>query len=105
MRDIDLLEPYGAENPKPKFLASGLKLEGEPRKIGQGERHLSFRVRQGQTVMRAVAFGMADRVDELTSGGGHCCLAFTPKVNEWQGRTSVEIEVIDFRPTALAPLV
>ena len=105
MRDIDRLEPYGAENPKPKFLASGLKIEGEARKIGVGERHLSFRVRQGQSVVRAVAFGFADRVEDLMSGGGDCCLAFTPKVNEWNGRTSVEIEVIDFRPTALAPLV
>jgi len=105
MRDIDLLEPYGAENPKPRFLASGLKIEGEPRKIGVGERHLSFRVRQGQSVIRAVAFGMVDRLDDLMSGGGECSLAFTPKVNEWQGRTSVEIEVIDFRPTAVAPLV
>ena len=31
-------------------------------------------------------------------------LGVHPKVNEWNGRTSVEIEVIDFRPTALAPL-
>ena len=105
MKDIDKLEPYGAENPRPRFLASGLKIEGEPRKIGQGERHLSFRVRQGQSVVRAVAFGFADRLEELVSGGGDCCLAFTPKVNEWQGRRSVEIEVVDFRPTALAELV
>lgn len=104
MKDIDRLEPYGAENPRPKFLASGLKIEGVPRKIGVGERHLSFRVRQGQSVVRAVAFGFGDRLEELMSGNGDCCLAFTPKVNEWNGRTSVEIEVIDFRPTALAPL-
>ena len=104
MKDIDRLEPYGAENPRPKFLASGLKIDGVPRKIGVGERHLSFRVRQGQSVVRAVAFGFGDRLEELMSGNGDCCLAFTPKVNEWNGRTSVEIEVIDFRPTALAPL-
>ncbi len=105
MKDIDRLEPYGAENPRPKFLASGLKIDGVPRKIGVGERHLSFRVRQGQSVVRAVAFGFGDRLEDLMSGHGDCCLAFTPKVNEWNGRTSVEIEVIDFRPTALAPLV
>ena len=104
MKDLDRLEPYGAENPRPKFLASGLKIDGVPRKIGVGERHLSFRVRQGQSVVRAVAFGFGDRLEELMSGNGDCCLAFTPKVNEWNGRTSVEIEVIDFRPTALAPL-
>ena len=105
MKDIDRLEPYGAENPRPKLLASGLKLEGMPKKMGVGERHLQFRVRQGQTVLRAVAFGSGDRLEELMSGNGDVSLAFTPKVNEWQGRSSVELDVFDFRPTATAPLV
>ena len=41
---------------------------------------------------------MAERVEELMSDGGRCCLAFTPKVNEWQGFRSVELEVVDLRP-------
>ena len=104
LRDIDKLEPYGADNPRPKFLASGLTIEGTPRRIGQGERHLSFRARQGGTTVRAVAWGMGDRLDELMSDGGHCCLAFTPKVNEWNGHRTVEIEVQDFQPRKLAEL-
>ena len=97
MRDIDKLEPYGADNPRPRFLASGLQIEGMPKKIGEGERHLSFRVRQGGITMRAVAFGMADRFDDLMSVNGACSLAFTPKINEWNGYRSVEIEVVDFQ--------
>jgi single-stranded-DNA-specific exonuclease len=72
--------------------------------MGGGERHLNFRVRQGQTQLRAVAFGMADRIEELTSAGGHCCLAFTPKINEWNGRRTVELEVTDFQAGAQARL-
>ncbi len=102
--DLDKLEPYGADNRRPLFLAGALRLEGEPRKMGQGERHLNFRVRQGNTVLRAVAWGMAERVEELASAGGACCLAFTPKINEWQGRRSVELEVTDFQPGAQARL-
>jgi single-stranded-DNA-specific exonuclease len=97
LRDVDRLEPYGADNPRPRFLASGLTIEGVPRRIGTGERHLSFRVRQHDTLVRAVAFGMGERLDELMSAGGKCALAFTPKVNEWNGYKSVEMEVIDFR--------
>lgn len=105
VRDIDRLEPYGAQNPKPKFLAAGLKAEGV-RKIGTGEvqRHMDFRVRQGETVMRAVAWGMADRMDELLSAGGECCIAFTPKVNEWKGARKIELHVIDLKPGATAEL-
>jgi single-stranded-DNA-specific exonuclease len=98
LKELDRMEPYGAANPRPKFLASGLKVDGTPRRIGGGERHLSFRVRQGGTSIRAVAFGFGERLDELMSAGGECCLAFTPKVNEWQGHRSVEVEVVDFRP-------
>jgi single-stranded-DNA-specific exonuclease len=104
VQDLDRLEPYGAENRRPLFLAGGLRLEGEPRKMGQGDRHLNFRVRQGNTVLRAVAWGMAERVEELTAAGGACCLAFTPKINEWQGRRSVELEVTDFQPGEQARL-
>jgi single-stranded-DNA-specific exonuclease len=105
MKDVEKLEPYGAHNPRPKFLAAGVRAEGA-RRIGTGEvqRHMDFRVRQGETTVRAVAWGMADRLDELVSAGGECCLAFTPRVNEWQGQRRLEIEVLDLKPGATAPL-
>jgi single-stranded-DNA-specific exonuclease len=102
--EIDRLEPYGSENGRPLFLAGDLELVGTPRRMGGGERHLNFRVRQNGTVMRAVAWGMGERFDDLVSAGGRCCLAFTPKVNEWQGYRSVELEVADFQPGPRATL-
>jgi single-stranded-DNA-specific exonuclease len=96
--EIDRLEPYGAANARPVFLAGGLEVLGTPRRIGNGERHMSFRVRQHDTAMRAIAFGMGDRLEELMSDGGRCCLVFTPRVNEWQGYRSIELEVVDFQP-------
>jgi single-stranded-DNA-specific exonuclease len=104
LRDLDRLEPYGACNHRPVFLAGGLEVRGAPRKMGSGERHLSFLVRQQNTTLRAVAWSMADRVEELMAAGGQCCLAFTPKINEWQGRRSVELEVTDFQAGAQARL-
>jgi single-stranded-DNA-specific exonuclease len=98
LRDLDRLEPYGAENRKPVFLAGGVSVVGQPRKIGTGERHLSFRIGQAGTVLRAIAWGMAERVEELMSAGGACSVAFTPKRNEWQGRSRIDLEVIDFQP-------
>jgi single-stranded-DNA-specific exonuclease len=105
LRDIDKLEPYGAGNPKPKFLACGLKVEAA-RKIGTGDvqRHMDFKVRQGETVIRAVAWNMADRLEELTSANGDCCLVFTPKVNDFRGARRLELQVIDLRPGATAEL-
>lgn len=104
LREIDSLEPYGAENPRPVFVASQLQIEGTPRRIGNGERHLSFRVRQNDTTLRAVAFGLGDQLDDLMSNNGQCSLAFTPVVNDWQGYTSVEIQVKDFQPQIIPKL-
>jgi single-stranded-DNA-specific exonuclease len=104
MQAMDQLEPYGAGNPPPVLLADCLQVIGEPRKVGNGERHLSFRVRQGGKDMKVIAFGMADRAAELMSQSGQCCLAFTPRWNEWQGYKSVDIEVKDFQAGPQAKL-
>jgi single-stranded-DNA-specific exonuclease len=94
---IHQLEPYGAGNPQPLFLADRLQVVGEPKRVGGGERHLSFRVRQEGRHLRVIAFGMADRIPELMSQEGKCCLVFTPRLNEWQGYRAVELEVRDFQ--------
>ncbi len=104
VKDLDRLEPYGCDNDAPIFMAGDLRVEGEPRKVGQGERHLSFRVRQGSIVLKAIAFGMSERMEELMSAGGACCLAFTPKINEWQGRQSVDLVVEDIQAGPRAAL-
>ena len=104
MQAIEQLEPYGSGNPPPLLLADRLQIVGEPRKVGDGERHLSLRVRQNGKELRGIAFGMGDRYEELMSQGGQCCLAFTPRWNEWQGYKSVEIEVKDFQAGPQAKL-
>ena len=86
------------------FLAADLEIVGEPRRIGGGERHLTFRVKQGPASMRCIAWGLAERLDELLSGGRKCCLAATPKINEWNGYRSVELEVTDFQAGPVATL-
>ncbi len=104
LNDLDRLEPYGSANRRPVFLAGDVEVVGEPSRIGRGELHLSFRVKQQGTTLRAIAFGMGERVEELMSVGGRCCLAFTPKLNEWNGRRSVELEIVDLQPGPRAVL-
>lgn len=102
---LDALEPYGTANPRPRFLAAGLQIVDPPKKMGGGERHLSVRVSQGHTKMRAVGWGMSDRVDEIMSADGRCCLACVPKINNWNGYSNVELEIADFQAGATATLV
>jgi single-stranded-DNA-specific exonuclease len=97
------LEPYGNGNPPPLLLTGDVQILGIPRRIGN-DRHLTFRVRHHGKELRAIAFGMADRLDELMSAGGSCCLAFEPRINEWQGWSSVELFVRDFQSGPRATL-
>jgi single-stranded-DNA-specific exonuclease len=101
---VEQMEPFGAANPAPLLLADRVQIVGEPRKVGVGERHLSFRVRQNGKDIRCIAFGMADRMEEMMSQSGQCCIAFTPRLNEWQGYRNIEIEVRDFQPGPTAKL-
>jgi single-stranded-DNA-specific exonuclease len=47
---------------------------------------------------------MADRLEELLSANGECCLVFTPKVNEWRGERKIELQVNDLRGGGTAEL-
>lgn len=103
VKSLDRLEPYGSDNREPLFLAGDLRVE-EPRKVGKDQTHLSFKVRQDNVVLKAIAFGMADRLDELMSSDGNCCLAFTPKINTWNGRDYVDLHIEDLQAGARARL-
>ncbi len=107
LKGINHLEPYGIGNPRPLLLTGGLQIVGQPKKVGGGERHLSFRVRQEWLTLRAIAFGMAERLDELMSAGGQCCLVYSPRANEYppdSGRIHIDLEVADFQPGPRAEL-
>jgi single-stranded-DNA-specific exonuclease len=105
MKGVAALHPHGTGNRRPLFLAGDLKVVGEPRKCGQGERHLQFRVRQATgPILKAIAWNMAERTEELTSVGGACCLVFSPKINEWNGYTNIDLEVCDLQAGAVANL-
>jgi single-stranded-DNA-specific exonuclease len=97
IRDLDRLEPYGADNPAPVFLTGNLTIDGEPRILK--DTHMKFYVRQGgQQRVGAIAFYMADRLDELLSGGRQCSVVYRAKLNRWNGQESIEMEVVDFQP-------
>jgi single-stranded-DNA-specific exonuclease len=104
VQDLDRLEPYGADNRRPLFLAGGLQIVGEPAKVGGGDRHMSVKVKQQGSLLRAIAFSLADRYEELMSSAGQCCLVFTPRINEWNGFRRIDLEVVDFQAGLRAKL-
>ncbi len=92
--EIARLEPHGAGNPKPLLVANDCEVVGSPRTVGSDQAHLKFRVRQGNAVVGAIAFGMAERLKRLQSGS-FCSLAFHPKWNDHFNHGAVELEICD----------
>lgn len=95
--ELDRLGPFGCENPRPVFAATRVELAGPPRKMGEGDRHLSLRVRQYGTTIRAVAFGKGRWADEIESAGGPISISFAPGINRFRGRENVELQLLDWQ--------
>jgi single-stranded-DNA-specific exonuclease len=100
--ELDQLGPFGAENRRPVFAASGVELVGAPKRMGEGERHLSVMVRHFGITMRGVAFGKGEWADELTQHAGPIDISFQPKINRFRGQEKVEFQLLDWQPTRSA---
>jgi single-stranded-DNA-specific exonuclease len=102
VRQIDSLAPFGCGNPRPVLCATGVRLVEQPKKIGTTERHLSLKLVQGQTRIRGVGFGHAEWAEELAAAGGPLDIAYRPVINEYRGRHSVEVQLVDWRKSEVA---
>lgn len=96
VNDLKRLGPFGQGNPRPRWATSEVELQGEPRIVGQSGEHMQLTVRQGRIVRRGIAFGLAKHEQALRDYR-RCRLAFEPIINEFNGRRSVELQVIDFQ--------
>ncbi len=103
VQQIEQLAPFGTGNPRPILMVSRVCLAEPPKRIGRGERHLALRVDQGGARLRGVAFGQGEWAEPLAQVNGPIDLAFRPVINEFAGRRSVEMHVVDWRATERAP--
>ena len=96
--EIERLAPFGQGNKRPVLCASRVSLAEPARVIGAGGRHLSMTLVQHGTRIRAVAWGGAEWLPSLPQPGETFHVAFRPKINEFRGRRTAEMEVVDWRP-------
>ena len=97
VRELELLLPHGEGNPEPVFIAEGLRVVGQPSRVGGlSGRHLSLHLRQGDVALRGIGFSMGDLLAQVEQHSGQISIAFTPMVSKWRGE-SVELEIKDLR--------
>jgi single-stranded-DNA-specific exonuclease len=101
VEQIEQLAPFGQGNPRPILAAHGVTLAEPPKRMGSSERHLSVRLDHHGVKLRSVAFGQGDWAEELVQVDGPLEIAYRPVINQFRGRRSVELHLVDWRvPTS-----
>jgi len=101
VEQIERLAPFGQANRRPLLCAMSVSLAEPPRTIGGGARHLAMNLVQHGAKVRGVAFGGAEWLDHLPPPGQPFHVAFKPKINEFRGRRTAEMEIVDWRPAGM----
>lgn len=98
VKELESLGPFGAEHPRPVLATSDVTLAAPPQTMGNGDRHLSLRVKQGRDQFRAVAFGRAEWADEMAAVNGPISICYKTNLNRFRGRETVELHLVDWQP-------
>lgn len=94
LESLSLLEPFGNENPAP-VLYSVVKQVWPPKVIGKT--HLKLYLEQGGRFLEGIGFGLAHRKLTLIKKNLKLVIAFTPTINNYLNKTSIQLQVRDFK--------
>ena len=93
---LDALEPYGAGNGRPVFCLRGATLE-RAQNVGQN-RHLKLRLSKGSAQFDGIFFSAVAQNCGVAVGS-RVDAAFYLQVNEFRGNRSIQLQMVDIRPS------
>ena len=96
VEELSRLEPYGAGNPRPVFALLGATVDSI-QSVGQG-RHLKFHLSKGPCRFDAIYFSMTEAECGVTVGS-RVDAAFYLQANTFRGNTTLQLQLIDIRPS------
>ena len=93
--ELEMLEPTGHENDKATFVTRELGVL-HCRRVGEDGRHLKLRVANDSGAqLDAIGFGLGDWAKQMPR---RIDAAYHAEMNEWQGRRSLQLQLLDIRP-------
>jgi len=93
-KELNLLEPFGEENPFPTFVARNLKIE-DFMTLGKDNLHIKFWLKdENKNVYQALWWNSKNYVKHL-SVGMVVSIAYTPKLSTFNNKTSVDFIISD----------
>lgn len=92
---LQRLAPFGVGNPAPVFLSRGVQvMDAHP--VGANGAHLLLKLRDSQAIWDAVAF---DQAEPWEPGTARVDMVFTLGTDRWEGRNTLRLRVLDWRPS------
>lgn len=94
--DLARLQPFGFGNPQVQLVTRGVRLQMPIRRMGGDLQHARLSITDGHHVLDAVYWncGATWKPPELFD------IAFAPEINDFKGRSSVQLKLLDARPAA-----
>ena len=93
---LSQLEPYGAGNPRPTFALLGATVDAV-QSVGQGK-HLKLRLSKGTCRFDAIFFSVTEEECGVVAGM-RVDAAFYLQANTFRGNTTLQLQLIDIRPS------
>jgi single-stranded-DNA-specific exonuclease len=97
LAELEKLKPTGQGNPNVQFCARNLTHTKPLQKMGAQKQHVKLWVSDGNITHEAVWWHGGDKSLPV----GKFDLAFMPQINEFNGRRTVQLKVLDWRPSDL----
>ena len=97
IKEIEGLKPFGQGFERPKFADRGLRLKGM-RVLGKMKNALKLELADEKNrLCEGIMFGDAVTLQKELSGAGSIDIIYTPKINEYMGKRSIQIEIEEYR--------
>jgi single-stranded-DNA-specific exonuclease len=95
LHEIDQMAPFGQGNPEPRLGARGLTVLSSKTVRNN---HLKLLLQQqGGSPFGAISFSRGGRPGKTAVEGSKVAIVFTPRINAWNGKTAVELEIRDIK--------
>lgn len=90
--ELELLGPFGCENPRPVFALCGVSLGGVG-KMGSKGNHYRFYADKGAGKVQCVYFGVPEEKRKMLFDGNRVTLLGSVEVSEWRGERRVQMKI------------
>ena len=91
VEELSILEPFGKDNPEPRFLTTDLILKSA-RFVGTGNQHISLIVSDGARELQAIWFNTPyHQIEELPSSAD---VIYTVAVDQWRGSRKIKLTIL-----------